>query len=125
MNVYELARKVHDRVNGGDERKFPKTLLVVAELLYASEPMNYLGWCTCSIARGDSDEDIIRLCGGYDDDSLEENNRLHDSFNNMRQVIVEFKPSVVKGLCVLTLFLGSAVVGCCYMVFRQGVWFFR
>ena len=119
MSVNELARKVHDRVNGGDERKFPKTLLVVA-VLYASEPINYFGWCTRSIARGDSDGGIIRLCGDYDDDSLEEKNRIHDSFNNMRQEVVEFKSQVVKGLCVSTLVLGSAVVGCCYMVFSLG-----
>ena len=72
MNVHELARKVHDRVNGGDERKFPKTLLVVAEALYASEPINYFGWCTRSIECGYSDESIVRFCGDYDDDSLEE-----------------------------------------------------
>ena len=117
MNVNELARKVHDRVNGGDESRFPKTLLVVAELLYASEPINYFGWCTRTIARGDSDEGIIRFCGDYDDDSLEEKNRIHDSSSNMRQEVVRFKSQVVKGLCVSTLVLGSAVVGSCYMVF--------
>ena len=120
MDVNELARKVHDRVNGSDESKFPKTLLVVAEVLYACGPMNYFGWCTRSIARGDCDEDIIKFCGDYNDDSLEEKNRLHDSFNNMRQEVVEFKSQVVKGLCVSTLVLGSAVVGCCYMVFSFG-----
>ena len=120
MNVYEVARKVHDRVNGGNESKFPKTLLVVAEALYASEPINYFGWCTHSIECGDSDESIVRFCGDYDDDSLEEKNRIHDSFNNMRQEVVGFKSLVVKGLCVSTLVLGSAVVGCCYMVFSLG-----
>ena len=121
MNVNELARKVHDRLNDGDESKFPKTLLVVAELLYAIEPINYFGWCTRTIARGDSDEGIIRFCGDYDDDSLKEKNRLHDSLNNMRQEFVEFKSQVVKGLCVSTLVLGAAVVGRRHMVFSLGV----
>ena len=78
MDLYEVARKVHDRVNGGDESKFPKTLLVVAEFLYVCKPINYFGWCTRIIARGDSDEGIISACGDYDDDSLEEKNRVHD-----------------------------------------------
>ena len=39
MNVYEIAQKVNDRLNDGDESKFPTTLFVVAEFLYVTKPL--------------------------------------------------------------------------------------
>ena len=116
MDVYEVAREVHDRVNGGDESKFPKTLLVVAEFLYVCKPINYFGWCTRSIARGDSDEGIISACGDYYDDSLGPIIELQGTINDMRQGLVELKSKVVRVLCVSTLLTGVAIG--CYMVFR-------
>ena len=33
MNTFEAARLTHDRVNSGDENKFPVTLAIVAEII--------------------------------------------------------------------------------------------
>ena len=117
MDVYEIARKVHDRINGGDESKFPKTFLAVSGTLYVCEPINYFGWCTRSIARGDDDECIIKFCDSHDDESPEGLTKIHKSFDESRQSIIEFKSLVVKGLCVSTFLLGATVVGCYHMVF--------
>ena len=53
MNLFELAHQVNDRLNGGDEGKFPITLIVVSEILYALEPINYFNSNTYWVSSGD------------------------------------------------------------------------
>ena len=120
MNVYEIAQKVNDRINDGDESEFSTTLLVVTEFLYAFKPINYFGWATRGVACGDADEFIMDEISIYNEndtnDSLGPMIELQDSFNNMNQKFIEAKSQVVRVLCVSTLLTGVAIG--CYMVSR-------
>ena len=120
MNVFEVAQEVNDRVNDGDESKFPITLLLVAEVLYAFKPIDYFEFFTRQIAySGAIDEFVMERIGGYNEnDSLEPMVELQDFFNTINQGLVEVKSKVVRLLCVPTLLSGVAVAVGCYMVFR-------
>ena len=41
VGTYETARRLNERLNDGDESKFPVMLIVVNELLYAVKPFHY------------------------------------------------------------------------------------
>ena len=123
MNVYEIARKVNERLNGGDESKFPTTLLVVAEVLYASKPLDYFGSITHVITYGggdDIDEHIINLIRilneNNTDDYLGAVIELQNYFTTINHNIREKKSRVVKILGVSTLLTGVAIG--CYLIFR-------
>ena len=89
MDVYEVAQEVNDRVNGGDESKYPTTLLLVTEVLYAFKPIDYFRFFTREVAYGAIDEFIMERIGDYNgDDSLGPMVELQDFFNSVNQVVV-------------------------------------
>ena len=118
MNVYEVAQEVNGRLYDGDEDMFPRTLLVVAEVLYALKPVDYFGWITRGVARGGFDQLIIEHSGNILDDSLEGMIEVHDLFIDEGQLSVDISEGV-RIICVSTLLLGAVAVAIgCYMVSR-------
>ena len=123
MNVYEIAQKVNERLNGGDESKFPTTLLVVTEVLYALKPLNCFGSVTRVITYGGNniDEYIMNHIDIFneivtDNNYLETTIALQNYFNTVNHNIRKIKLKVVKLLGVSALLTGVAIG--CYIIYR-------
>ena len=120
MNVFDIAQSVNDRLNGGDEGKFPVTFTVVNEILAAHKISGLLKGFARMVSEGDFDEEIMsrvrvfndenlrRLIMFDDEDELSMMIHLHRSYANTRRtariasIIIKMFGSVV--------FLGSAIV---------------
>ena len=112
MNVFDIAQSVNFRLNKGDESKFPKTLLVVSELLYALKPFDYFGCFTYMVSCGDVDNNIMDLIHIYEyeyenDDYLGSMIELQNTSTLANQVFIY--------IIISTLFTGVAIG--CYMIF--------
>ena len=124
MNVYEIARKVNDRLNDGNESKFPVTLLVVGEILYVMKPINYFGFIKHCINKRCYD-DVIR-------DVIKDYNRNYDETNHFKAMIEmqnesrivinnfkEMDKKIKKTLIIGTLKLSLIIGGIAYLIRRR------
>ena len=64
MNVFEVVQLTNDRLNGGNDSKFPVTLAIVGEIILSAGRTKE---CIANIFSGDCDELIIYLINKLDD----------------------------------------------------------
>ena len=70
MNTFEAARLTHDRVNGGDENKFPVTLAIVTEIILLCKiRLSLVESAISVISSGAVDGHVMFFIGELDDES--------------------------------------------------------
>ena len=69
MNAFEAARLTNDRVNGGDENKFPVTLAVAGEIILFCKLISGVEVGITIISSGDVDQHIVFLVNELDDEN--------------------------------------------------------